>query len=86
MGRGPSLGVGNLASLQFPPILLIPLIRRGLSVAVRWKPRCKVAARRTSVNYRRPILRSRGVVRAIEIVATLGTAALFSYLILQTRW
>ncbi len=86
MGRGPSLGVGKLPLPRFSLILSIVLILGNLLEPAYWKPRCKVPARRTSVNYRRPILRSRGVVRAIEIVATLGTAALFSYLILQTRW
>ncbi len=38
------------------------------------------------VNYRTPLKRSGAVRRAIEILATLGTALLFSYLILQTRW
>ena len=36
--------------------------------------------------YRKSILRYRGVRLAIEVVATIGTALLLSYLILQTRW
>lgn len=35
---------------------------------------------------RKPILRSRSVRQALGVVATIGTALLFSYLILQTRW
>ena len=42
--------------------------------------------RRTGVNRKKSVLRSPGVRRAIEVLATLGTALLFSYLILQTRW
>ncbi len=35
---------------------------------------------------RKPIVLARTVRQAIEILATIGTALLFSYLILQTRW
>lgn len=38
------------------------------------------------MDYRKPLFRFRGVRQAIEVVATIGTALLFSYLILQTRW
>ncbi len=35
--------------------------------------------------YRKPLLKWRGVRRAIELVASIGTALLFRYLILQSR-
>jgi len=33
-----------------------------------------------------PLLHSRAVRQAVEVAVTLGTALLFSYLILQSRW
>jgi len=38
------------------------------------------------MDYRKFILRYRGVRQVVEVAATIGTALLFSYLILQTRW
>ncbi|GEM_PF-4460422 len=38
------------------------------------------------MDYRKPILQYRAVRQAVEVVATIGMALLFSYLILQTRW
>jgi hypothetical protein len=40
----------------------------------------------TGVNYRKPLVRSPVVRRAVEILASFGTALLFGYLILQSRW
>jgi hypothetical protein len=40
----------------------------------------------TRMNYRKFWLHYRSLRLAVEVIATLGTAALFSYLILQTRW
>ncbi len=36
--------------------------------------------------YRKPLLKWRGLRWAIEVVAGIGKALLFSYLILQMRW
>jgi hypothetical protein len=36
--------------------------------------------------YRRPLYVPRGVRQALEWVAAIGTALLFSYLILHVRW
>ncbi len=42
--------------------------------------------RSVTVYLRRSIFRYRAIRQAIEVVATVGVALLFSYLILQTRW
>ncbi len=64
------------------PICLIPgALRR----THRWRLLCKVILRGNVVTYRMPLLWYRGVRRAVEIVVFLGSAALLSYLVIQSR-
>jgi hypothetical protein len=47
---------------------------------------CQSVGGTTPMDHRKVWLHYRSLRLAIEVVATLGTAVLFSYLILQTRW
>jgi hypothetical protein len=86
MGCSPSLGVGKLWISTVRRIFPYNLFQRLYGKTLLGAFGARVTMEATGVHYRKPLVRSSVVRLAVEILATFGTAWLFGYLILQSRW